>query len=304
MLVPMKDILMRAKEGCYGVAMSNVWSEISVRAAFDAAREMNAPIILGVAEIHNIPATSWFVREYAKRYPDVEAVLHLDHGSSFEIAIQALHEGFTSLMVDRSLLPFEDNVREVSEITKIAHAAGLSVEAELGHVGQGYEYEKTRDNTLTRKEEAVEFVQRTGVDALAVAVGTSHGVYKGEPHLDFKLLAELSRLVDVPLVLHGGSGTGDDNLAKAVKTGIQKVNLYTDLSNAGLSEMWRYLGFDPKALKRDEPPVILGNPSPYMCDLEKALHLGYKNLLIHYIKLFESAGKAFPTSFQNTAPNT
>ena len=136
-------------------------------------------------------------------------------------------------MVDRSTLSFEDNVAQVADVVRIAHAVGVSVEAELGHVGQGVEYEATRDAGLTHPEEAAEFVERTGVDCLAVAVGTSHGVYKGTPHLEFDLLSTLASDLEIPLVLHGGSGTGDENLRRAVKTGIQKVNLYTDLGEAG-----------------------------------------------------------------------
>ena len=129
------------------------------------------------------------------------------------------------------------------------------MEAELGHVGQGFEYESTRDSGLTDKKEALSFIEETGVDCLAVAVGTSHGVYKGTPHLEFELLKELSESIEIPLVLHGGSGTGDENLKKAVETGIQKVNLFTDLSAEGVVSLKSYLGvnFDhiPKDAERE-----------------------------------------------------
>ena len=155
--------------------------------------------------------TGEIAKFYARKYPEAVVALHLDHGGAFEEIMQALRSGYTSVMIDRSKLPYEENVREVREVVRIAHAMGVSVEAELGHVGTGTEYDKTRDSGLTHKEEARRFVEETGVDALAVAIGTSHGVYQGTPRLEFELLKEIAALVDVPLVLHGGSGTGDDN---------------------------------------------------------------------------------------------
>lgn len=194
-------------------------------------------------------------------------------------------------MVDRSELPFEENVRETAEIVKVAHALNVSVEAELGHVGQGYEYEQTRESGLTNKDEAVEYVRQTGVDCLAVSVGTSHGTYKGTPRLDFELLAALDKLVEIPLVLHGGSGTGDGNLAKAVQTGIQKVNLCTDLSLAGMEALKEYLGVDYDSMAKNKALGEFGNPSANMWDSDIAAAKGYKQKLMHYLKLFGSAGK-------------
>lgn len=126
-------------------------------------------------------------RYYEKQYPEVPFALNLDHGGAYEDIVKAIHAGFSSVMIDRSTCAYEKNVEEVKEIVKIAHAVGTSVEAELGHVGQGAEYEETRDAGLTKLEEALKYVEETGVDCLAVAVGTSHGVYKGEPHLEFEL---------------------------------------------------------------------------------------------------------------------
>ena len=174
----------------------------------------------------------------------------------------------------------------------IAHAVGVSVEAELGHVGQGFEYEQTRDCGLTRKEEAIDFVKQTNVDALAVSVGTSHGTYHGTPKLEFELLADLHQMVEVPLVLHGGSGTGDDNLKKAVQTGIQKVNLCTDLSNAGLETLKGYLQIDYDHMKKDGSLGEFGNKTANMFDLSNEMRIGYKEALKHYITLFGSVNKA------------
>lgn len=291
MLIHMGQLLQDAKKRGYGVAAPNVWSLNTARAAFEAAKELKAPVILDAAGVHKIEETADAVKFYEKKFPEVVAALNLDHGGSFEEIVAAIRLGFSSVMVDRSTLSFEENVREVSEIVKIAHAVGVSVEAELGHVGQGFEYEATRDAGLTRKEEAVEFVQKTGVDALAVSVGTSHGTYKGTPKLEFGLLKELSDMVEVPLVLHGGSGTGDDNLKKAVETGIQKVNLCTDLSNAGLEAMKEYLAVDYDSIKKDGALGEFGNPDANMFDMSNAMADGYKEKLKHYMRLFGAEGR-------------
>lgn len=276
MLIHMGTLLQDAKKNRYGVAAPNVWSINTARVVFEAAQELKAPVILDVAGIHRLEESAEAVKFYAKKFPEVTAALNLDHGGNFEEIVEAIRLGFSSVMVDRSTLSFDENVREVSEIVKIAHAVGVSVEAELGHVGQGFEYEETRDAGLTRKEEAVEFVKKTGVDCLAVSVGTSHGTYKGTPKLEFELLKELSEMIEVPLVLHGGSGTGDENLKKAVLTGIQKVNLNTDLSNAGIAAMEDYMA----------------HSNANMFDMSNVIADGYKQKLIHYMRLFGGEGRA------------
>ncbi len=291
MIINMGTLLGKAKKEHYGVAAPNVWSFNTVKAAYEAARELKAPVILDAAGVHKLEETCDAVRFYEKKFPEVTAALNLDHGGAYEEVIRAVRLGFSSVMVDRSELPFEENVREVTEIVKIAHALNVSVEAELGHVGQGCEYEQTREAGLTNKDEAVEYVRRTGADCLAVSVGTSHGPYKGTPKLDFELLAALDKLVEIPLVLHGGSGTGDENLAKAVQTGIQKVNLCTDLSTAGLEAMKAYLGVDYDSMAKKNELGEFGNPSANMWDGDIAAAAGYKQKLMHYMKLFGSAGR-------------
>lgn len=292
MLTDMGTILRQAKKEGYGVAAPNAWSLNTVKSIFEAASELKAPIIIDGAGIHQIEEVSDAVHFYEKKFPEVTAALNLDHGGPFEEIIQAIRCGYTSVMVDRSTLAFEENVKEVAEIVKIAHAVGVSVEAELGHVGQGFEYEQTRDSGLTRKEEAIDFVKQTNVDALAVSVGTSHGTYHGTPKLEFELLADLHQMVEVPLVLHGGSGTGDDNLKKAVQTGIQKVNLCTDLSNAGLETLKGYLQIDYDHMKKDGSLGEFGNKTANMFDLSNEMRIGYKEALKHYITLFGSVNKA------------
>lgn len=293
MLVSMKTILDKAKEGGYGVAAPNAFNMETVRVCFEAARELKAPIIIDGAENHGIESIAALTKYYSGLFPDVEVALNLDHGSTFEAAIRAIRTGYTSVMVDRSQLPFEENVARTKEIVRIAHAIGVSVEAELGHVGQGSEYEQTRDAGLTKPEEAVEFVKQTGVDMLAVAIGTSHGTYKGTPHLDFDLLKELTESVDVPLVLHGGSGTGDDNLKKAVEMGIQKVNLFTDLSNAGLESTMDFIE-NGGALNRTMVNFENGKVEKMKVTMLNAYMIGsegYKKKLMYYMRLFGSEGK-------------
>lgn len=292
MLVPMANILNDAKRGRYGVVAPNVLNMETIQAIFEAAKELRAPIIIDYAGAEHIEIISEITRFYAQKHPEAVVALNFDHGSKYEDIIRAIRAGYTSVMIDRSTLPYDENVAEVKEIVKIAHAVGVSVEAELGHVGLGYEYEETRDAGLTKPDEAVRFVKETGVDCLAVAIGTSHGTYKGTPYLDFDLLRELSQKLDVPLVLHGGSGTGDENLRKAVELGIQKINLFTDLSNAGVQNIIEYV---TKDISEQEHIKELGEFGIKSINLHEAFKegvKGYKKALMHYMKLFNSVGKA------------
>ncbi len=290
MMRPMRELLEEAKKGGYGIAAPNVFNRETIEACFLAARKLHAPIILDVAYIHGVYECADLARFYEKRYPEVPFALNLDHGGPYEHIVRAIHAGFSSVMIDRSTCPYAQNVEEVKEIVKIAHAVGCSVEAELGHVGQGFEYEETRDAGLTKLEEALSFVEETDVDCLAVAVGTSHGVYKGEPHLEFELLDQLQKEVPVPLVLHGGSGTGDDNLARAVKVGIQKVNLNTDVSEAGKQAL-------REALASTEIKVAGAGKdefTPKKMNMQQtcmAGAAGFQAQLEHYMKLFGSENR-------------
>ncbi|MBR3295603.1 MAG: class II fructose-bisphosphate aldolase [Clostridia bacterium] len=232
MLLPMKDLLVRASKENYGVAAPNVSTELDARAVIEAAEELHAPLILDVA--YRATKDIKFFGSYLTRLAEksnVPIAINLDHGFLYEHAIDAIAAGFTSVMVDRSSEPYEVNVRDVKEIVKVAHATGVSVEAELGHVGDGANYEVDGVTALTEPSMAKKYIEETGVDCLAVAIGTAHGEYKGTPHIDFDRLVEIKKIVgpEYPLVLHGGSGSGDENLAKACKLGINKVNIFTDL---------------------------------------------------------------------------
>lgn len=277
MLVSMDKILNKAAEGKYGVVAPNVFNVDTVLAVFELADELKSPVIIASSERNDLELIAEATRFYERRFPNVVAALHLDHGRSFEAAVKAIRFGYTSVMVDRSQLPFEDNVRETKEIVKMAHAVGVSVEAELGYVGQGIRYEEDRDAALTKTEEAIEFVKQTSVDCLAIAVGTAHGRYVGTPRIDFERLADIRANVDVPLVLHGGSSSGDENLKKAVELGIAKVNISTDLVVEGAKRIKEYL-------EREE--------FPNFNDGSKEGIKGYKDMIKHYMKLFDSVNRA------------
>lgn len=291
MMEPMHELLQEAKKGGYGIPAPNVYNRFTIEAALQAADELNAPVILGCPGVFGIEEVGELARYYERKYPRVPFAVNLDHGGPFEHLIRAIRAGFSSVMVDRSTLPYEQNVAESKEIVKIAHAVGVSVEAELGHVGQGVEYEVTRDAGLTHPEEAAEFVERTGVDCLAVAVGTSHGVYKGTPHLEFDLLSTLASDLEIPLVLHGGSGTGDENLQRAVKTGIQKVNLYTDLGEAWLQALKREIAIHEGTAEEVTEDEFKNAKKKITQLMEDSCKNGYQKKLMHYMELFGSAGR-------------
>lgn len=272
MLVTMKEILDHAHQGNYAVAAPNVFYELETRAVLELAEQLNSPIILDV-----MPMMGPEIIRLAT-LAKVPVAVNLDHGRDYQSIVSTMRKGVSSVMVDRSILSFEENVKEVSEIVKIAHAMGISVEAELGHVGQGDNYEVDGKNCLTVPEEAARYVELTGVDMLAVAIGTAHGKYVGTPHLDFELLQKIDAVVDVPLVLHGGSGTGFENIAKACKLGINKVNVNTDLMTSALHTV-------ALAVEQDNPIMLF--PS---------IAQGYQKVLKQYIDACGSAGKAWQCS--------
>ena len=278
MLVTMKEILDRAKKDNYGVTAPNVQSEDTVRAVIKVAEKCNSPMIIDVnAFIH--PDLPWFVhmiRDLVEKSP-VPFAINLDHGKSYEDIMLGINSGFTSIMVDRSSLSYEDNIAQTKETVKMCRPLNISVEAELGHVGQSEDYSSDVSDHFTKPEEVKKFVEETGIDCLAVAIGTAHGRYHGTPHIDFDLLKQITDVVDIPLVLHGGSGTGDENLRKAVKNGIQKVNLATELVVAGKEELETFIqdkNFDKWQLI---PSFIKG----------------YSDRLEHYVKLFDQENRAW-----------
>lgn len=242
MIVGMNDVLLPAREGHYAVGMFNAVTSDMVRGVVEAAEELRAPILLSTCEIF---LKYWPMEELAHyfqfiaRRASVPVCFHFDHGKSEAACLRALELGFTSIMYDTSAPPFEENLRRVKEMAYKAHSVGVQIEAELGRVGdnegsaEGADVLDVPENYYTDPEQARQFVAETGVDALAIAVGNAHGAYKFPPKLDFDRIDAIADAVPVPLVLHGGSGIGDDDFRTAIRKGIAKVNIFTDLSLAG-----------------------------------------------------------------------
>lgn len=231
MFVPMKVILDEAYAGGYGVPAFPGFNEIQIRSAIEAAVEANSPVIFLTGNRGLPEFTHGLVRYFAEQV-DVNVALCLDHSPSFEDCVMGIRTGCSAIMADRSKHSYEDNVAQVKVLAEMAHAAGVSIEAELGHVGQGANYAVDGVSMLTDPQEAKRFIDDTGVDGLAVAIGTAHGAYVGTPKLDFERLADINAACKSPLVLHGGSGSGDENIHKACTMGIAKVNIVTDILTA------------------------------------------------------------------------
>lgn len=242
MLVNMNAVLLPAKKEKYAVGLFNAINLEMTNAIMDAAESLKAPVIMGTAEIllgtASLKEVAAMVRARAEDSP-VPVVLHYDHGLTFEKCMEAMQAGFTSIMYDCSTAGYEENAEQVAEMVKIAHSIGVTVEGELGHVGDNDgsgKLEKPSDY-YTDPKAAADFVSRTNVDALAIAVGNAHGDYKFPPKLDFNRISQIAEAVDVPLVLHGGSGLTDDDFRKAINTGISKVNIFTDINKAQVQGM-------------------------------------------------------------------
>ena len=234
-LVTMNDMMADAEKRGYAVGAFNVNDLAGIQAVVQAAEEERSPVIIqmysiGLLGVHYVVAMA----EVAAQSVTVPVALHLDHGRDLETVETCVRSGFSSIMIDGSKLPLAENIEITRKAVDMAHAAGMSAEAELGKIGSGSQElsEDDRKNSLTDPQEAVEFVEKTGVDALAVAIGSAHGLYKFKPDLDFDLLKELRSLVDARLVLHGGSDLPRDQIRRAVELGITKVNVATDLSGA------------------------------------------------------------------------
>lgn len=242
MLVNMKEILEKAKEGKYAVGLFNAVNVEMARAIIETAEELKSPVIVGTAEVL-LPAMSLErVAEYlipmAKK-ASVPVCVHFDHGLTFEKCMEAIQLGYSSVMYDCSTDTYEDNIAKVAQMVKICHAMNVTVEGELGHVGdnegsaEGSDRQLNPSDFFTDVSQARDFVERTGVDALAVAVGNAHGDYKFPPKLDFDRISDIAERTGLPLVLHGGSGLSDDDFRMAVERGICKVNIFTDIDKAG-----------------------------------------------------------------------
>lgn len=236
MLVNLNEVLKKAQKGKYAVGLFNTTDTDMLQAVIEAAEESNSPVILGTAEVllpyGELKLIAPSVIAAAKR-AKVPVVVHYDHGLTFDRCIEALKLGFSSIMFDGSAKLYEQNIAETREMVKIAHAFGATVEGEIGHVGEAAKEDNLLTDMYTTPEEAKAYLEATGVDALAVAIGSAHGVYKKKPMLNIERLKEISGEVKVPLVLHGGSGLSDDDFKNTIRNGIAKVNIFTDLCLAG-----------------------------------------------------------------------
>lgn len=274
MLVNSKELFKKAQEGHYAIPSANVLDMESIKFHVGVAEELGLPLIIGVAEGHlGDNMTLEDVAVIGKKYAEaasVPVVLHLDHGMSVETCKKAIDLGFTSVMIDASMKSFDENVATTKEVVEYAHERNVTVEAEIGHVASNFDVNDT-DAQYTSAEEAKSFAEASGCDSLAISIGTAHGVYKAKaiPEISFKRLAEIHAATDVPLVLHGGSGSGDDNLNKCAKEGISKVNIYTDLYLAAM-----------KSANESEAQDYLS--------LRAAIKEGMQSCLKHYYSVFET----------------
>ena len=289
MLDTLKELLDQAKEEKKAVGAFNGTTLEAIRGIIQAAEELDTQVILQHAQSHDdmidLEEIGPVMLYYAKR-AKVPVALHLDHGSTLERCVQALRLGFTSVMYDASAKSFEENVEETKEIVKIAHAVGASVEAELGHIftsevvhGEGGDSDskddyENLDDIYTDPQVAKEFVEKTGVDCLAVAFGTTHGVYLTEPKLDLPRVARIRDAANVPLVMHGGSGVSDEDYKVAIENGICKVNYYTYMNTAGGRASKEYWEDEEKPLFYDS--MSLAATEAIKEDVKKAIKVFQK----------------------------
>lgn len=280
-LVTTEKMLLDAREGGYAVGAFNVENMEMVMAVAAAAQELHAPVIM-----QTTPSTVKYA-DLAYFYANAKAAagkasvpiaIHLDHGSSFELAMQALRSGYTSIMIDGSHSPFEENIEVTKRVADACAPSKIPVEAELGKVGGKEDDLDGGAGGYTDPSEAKEFVEKTGISSLAVAIGTAHGVYSGVPKLDLDRLAEIRSIVSIPLVLHGASGLSEEAVKESIKRGICKVNFATELRIAFSDGV--------KSLLLEEPSTI--DPKKYLAVARENV----KQLVMNRIKMCGSDGKA------------
>lgn len=234
MMVNFTELLKDARRSKYAVGSFNVYSYETIRGVIEAGRELGHPVIVAFAEGYlqnmELDEVSAIVKTMACK-SNLPVVLHLDHCKSVKNIVKAIRAGFTSVMFDGSNLPIEENIKKSAEVVAIAHAVDVSVEAELGALAGGeFSNEEAGNEVYTEPAQAGYFVERTGVDALAVSIGTVHGMYRGTPRIDVGVLKNIAARVDIPLVLHGGSGTPENVIHECIRNGISKINVNTEIS--------------------------------------------------------------------------
>ncbi len=285
-LVNLKEMLADAAAKHYAVGMFDVSDLEMIRSVVEEADALKSPVILGALapDLEGDRLDYWFaLTRMAAEKASVPVCIHLDHANTLDEVMRAANIGFSSVMLDASSSEFDENIRRSREVVEAVQSRGITVEAELGHVGNGWvgsgEGSESGPDMLTEPEKVAEFVEKTGVDALAVSIGTSHGVYIKAPELDIARLCKIREASDVPLVLHGGSGTPEDQLANAIKNGICKVNIYSEMLTAWNTAMLEELKKLPHMAAW--PAVLRKNPEAAM-----------REVIRQKIRFFGSAGKA------------
>jgi fructose-bisphosphate aldolase class II len=282
-LVSLKDVLEPAEKGGYAVGAFNANNMEIVQAIIESAAEERSPVILQASQgAINYAGLDYIVAlvKAAAQGTDVPVVLHLDHGTDFDQVMRCIRSGFSSVMFDGSRLPLDENIAMTRRVVEIARAVGVSVEAELGKIG-GTEDDisvEEREALFTDPAEAERFVKETAVDALAIAIGTAHGPYKGEPRLDFPRLKRIKELTGAPIVLHGSSGVPDDAIRKAISLGVSKINIDTDIRQAFTSGITEFIKKNPDNI---DPRKML---APAKVEMKKKVK--------EKMRLFGCAGKA------------
>ncbi len=282
-LVSLADLLKKADQGGYALGAFNCNNMEIVQSIVMAAEAECSPVIIQASQGAIKYAGLSYIIALARQAAEgvsVPVVLHLDHGTSFDQVMQCIRFGFTSVMYDGSHHPLEENIAQTRRVVEIARVFGISVEAELGRIGGTEDDISVSDAEafFTDPAEAKRFVEETDVDALAVSVGTAHGQYKGDPKLDFERLAEISRQVSCPLVLHGSSGVSDESITRAIECGVRKINIDTNIREAFVGAMRTVLVNNPKEI---DPRKVLGS----------ARDAGVE-IIREKIRLFGSSGKA------------
>ena len=259
-LVPITELLKEAQAGKYAVGAFNCNNMEIVQAIIGAAEAERSPVIMqasqGAIKYAGLDYIVSMARLAAEK-ASVPVALHLDHGTSFDQVMQCIRAGFSSVMIDGSKYSLEDNIALTNKVVAVARAVGVSVEAELGKIGGTEDdiHVDEKDALFTNPDEAKYFVESTGVDALAIAIGTAHGQYKGVPELDFERLKKITALTDVPIVLHGSSGVPDEAIKEAVSLGVAKVNIDTNIREAFVNACRQVLDNDAKEI---DPRKVLG----------------------------------------------
>lgn len=272
MLVTTEELYIDAQKKNYAIPAPNFMDVESLKSHIEVAERLNLPVIVAFAEEHmslmSLEEVALNGKYFASK-ASVPIVLHLDHGINIDNIKKAIDLGFTSVMIDASTAPFEENVARTKEVVEYAHRNNVVVEAEIGHVGAGENYETDiqSSSVYTEVDEAVRFANETNVDSLAISIGTAHGMYTGEPNINFERLEEINSALNIPLVLHGGSSSGDENLNRCSTMGITKINIFSDLINGAMNE------------------IIENKPSNYL-EIKDNAKKGMQKTLIHYYDVF------------------